>query len=371
MAEYTNAAFEQKPKRRIWLRWASGAVVLLVVLGVAYSAYWSAASDTARAAIDDWIKAQQESGLIIKQGAIEVAGFPLSIRFTFDNLSIRATDSPRWAWAAERIVASARPWSPLNVEIDLGQSHQFSFETEEAIHATREPADMMRDVNVTANLATLILKFGASIDFFSLSAHDARVDVEDVSGSGGASLIDLVYDRHRNPEGPTVSFFARDLALPLPALENLGLGTVFDEFGADITITGPLLPGPIDESVAAWRDGGGALELKRIRLRWGDLIADADGAIALDETMRPIGALTAHVLGLSKTISQLADAGVLSPKEAAIARITISLLSKTSRSGRVDLPISAQFGKLYLGAVPVAEIPPLQLRPGRPLRVPN
>ncbi len=349
MTEYTNTAFEKSGGGRRWW-FVGGAAALLIVLGAGYAAYWSSAADTARTALDTWITGQRGAGMEVSHGKIEVAGFPFAIRITIESPGLARADRPRWSWQSERLRAEARPWAPGRVRIDLGAAHEITFEGGGAARTGR----------ITAAESSLDMRFGLSgLESFSWSVQDLRLDSTDIVGSSGANRLDVVFDRTRNVQGPMVSVYARGLALPLLGVDTLGLGSVIDEFGADVTVTGPLVGGPMDESVIAWRDGGGTLDLKRLRLRWGGLAVDGDGTLALDDSLRPIGALATRVIGLDETIAALGDAGVLSPRDAAIARISINILARTSDSGRLEIPVSAQFGTLYLGQVPIADLPPL------------
>ena len=84
--------------------------------------------------------------------------------------------------------------------------------------------------------------------------------------------------------------------------------------------------------------------------------------------MRPIGAFGLRVLGLSETITALTEADVITPQNAAIIRISTSILAQETDGGRLEFSITAQSGKLFVGPVAVWNIPPLALpqSPRRP-----
>ena len=110
--------------------------------------------------------------------------------------------------------------------------------------------------------------------------------------------------------------------------------------------------------------------MRALRLEWGPLRLESDGTLALDEELRPIGAFVVRVLGLSEAITALTEADVITPQNAAIVRITTSILSEETDGGRLEFAVTAQFGKLFVGPIAVWDIPPLALpqSPRQPAR---
>jgi len=266
-----------------------------------------------------------------------------------------------WSWRTDVLSARARPWSPNRFTIDAATGHDVEY----TVRGVRQRAlasstDLRFDVELRGGL----------IDKVTARGRDLRIAVEGMTGSFGAARVDLRYDVDGTGaggvRGPSFALSVSELVLPFDELENLGIGGHIARFAAAATLTGPLVRGPFPRAVAAWRDGGGVVHVNTLRIEWGDLRLDGDGTIALDDSFRPIGALTTRVLGVSETINALRDAGTLSPREAAIARITLRVLAGASEGGKMLLPVTAQFGKLYVGPVAVLEIPPLFVPARRP-----
>ncbi|MDA0260675.1 MAG: DUF2125 domain-containing protein, partial [Proteobacteria bacterium] len=114
------------------------------------------------------------------------------------------------------------------------------------------------------------------------------------------------------------------------------------------------------QGLAAWRDGGGTLELPRAFVKSGGVSLSADGTIALDEAMRPLAAFTARVQGFETALQMLTDAQDLTPIQSAAMRIALRLIAKDSgRPGSVEFPLTIQGGRAYVGKVAVARLKPI------------
>src|SRR6185295_8822537 len=101
---------------------------------------------------------------------------------------------------------------------------------------------------------------------------------------------------------------------------------------------GPLQQGPLAESVAAWRDAGGIIEVNRLALRWGPLDGDGDGTLALDAANRPLAAFTMRIRGYTETVDALTAAGAMKPRDAGTLKIALNLFARQdSTSGRREL----------------------------------
>ena len=118
--------------------------------------------------------------------------------------------------------------------------------------------------------------------------------------------------------------------------------------------------GPIADLIR-WRDGGGTVDLRRVILAWGPLKLDGNATLALDGEMRPVGAGTAKLRGLSPTLDRLATRGQVKAQDAAVAKIVLGLLAQPTADGgsEVTAPITAQNGRLFLGPVSILTLPRL------------
>ena len=350
MAEYSNAAFaKRRTRRRRWPWLALLATILLTVGAGAYTVYWYEAADIVEEAIAAWADDRRGDGFNAEYASLEVSGFPFSFRVDVTRPNFGQSFAPAWTWRTDALVATAKPWNPNRFTIDATSGHDLEYMARGLLQQARFNSN---DTSIDVTLRRGV------IEGITVRSRNLRLDLDGIVGSVGAARFDIVYTAGGGEkEGPSIALALGDLALPFDGIERLGLSTRIAQIGAAATLTGELPPGPLDRAVTVWRDNGGAIDLSALRLEWGQLRLDGDGTIALDETLRPIGALTAHVLGASETISTLRNAGALSPREAAIARITLRILSKATAGGKLQLPVTAQFGQLFVGPVAVLDIP--------------
>ncbi len=352
MAEYANATFEpRRGPRRVW-PWAVGASVLaLAALALAYTVYWYELADAAEAMIGDWTKAGQVEGFAASHGAVTITGFPLHFRVAIEAPALERTQPTQWSWRTERLTASARPWSPRHVRLVATGKHNIAFRD----HGVPRSADVSTDELI----ADAVFTSTGLVRGFTATALGLRIASDTLVGAMGASRLDLSFDGAGDETPAVLSVHARELVLPF--VELAAIAPAIARVGGEARVNGTFSPGPISASVAAWRDGGGTIEISALRLELGPLRVDSDGTLALDKALRPIGAFTARVLGLGEAITALTKAEILTPQRAAFARITASVLSEETDGGHLEFPVTAQSGRLYLGSMPVFEIPPLAL----------
>ena len=119
---------------------------------------------------------------------------------------------------------------------------------------------------------------------------------------------------------------------------------------------------PLTERAAAWRDGGGALEIRRLALIWGPLDLTASATLALDEQLQPMGAGSARVVGYAETLDALAAHAAISRSAATAAKAVLSLLAHTPEDGSppdVEVPLTLQYRTLSMRQVPLVRLPEL------------
>ena len=155
---------------------------------------------------------------------------------------------------------------------------------------------------------------------------------------------------HANLKGRTLQFDLAGIeAGPLLSARHIMAETV---------LTGPLLPGPDPAAAAAaWRDGGGALQVNTLQLDAGDLQASASGAAGLDPALQPMVNLTARVQGYRTALDRLAHAGVIQTSAAVAAKAVLGLLSGREPGAPATLPIRIAGGIVSVAGFPLLRLP--------------
>jgi hypothetical protein len=109
-----------------------------------------------------------------------------------------------------------------------------------------------------------------------------------------------------------------------------------------------------------WRDGGGTVEVARLNLAYGFLDVWANGTMALDGDMQPIGAFTAKVEGFFPLVDALKEKGLVRARDAVTAKVVLGVLAKKPADGgppTLNLPLTVQGRKVYAGPLALAQVP--------------
>jgi hypothetical protein len=151
----------------------------------------------------------------------------------------------------------------------------------------------------------------------------------------------------------------RGLALPF----GNRVGTI----ALKASLMGAIAPGRLPDSLAAWRDSGGTLEVHQLAVTYGPLSGRLTGTLALDAALQPIGALTAKLGGFFEAVDGLRKAGLVGARQALMAKVVLGVLAKRPPGGgaaTLNAPLTIQDRRLYVGPVDLAEVPAIRWRDG-------
>jgi hypothetical protein len=287
-----------------------------------------------------WAAMQRAEGHTVAWQTLEVGGFPFSFEVTLAEPRI-AKDG--WSAEAPRLLATLLPWRPDRIDL---AAPRLAMTTPDS-GATLEQV-----------VAFLVLENGRATRLMIEGvAAWAQVRNEEF---GRADRARLVIDRFApaTADWKTESLAGKATLWRAQPAPHLASQLLFAE-PFDLDLAGAV-KGPITD-LAGWRDAGGTADLARVQLAWGPLKLDGNATLALDGQMRPLGAGTAKLQGLSPMLDRLVAKGQVKAQEASIAKIVLGLLAQPAADGgsEVTVPITAQDGKLFLGPVAVATLRPL------------
>ncbi|MBI1777411.1 MAG: DUF2125 domain-containing protein [Proteobacteria bacterium] len=332
------------------LVWSAGALAFLL-LATGAASWWLAARALDQA-IQRWVEARRSDGYTVEWRARAIGGFPLWIRARFEQPALTAPGGATpWSWQAESLTLAARPWNPTTVSFEgqgrnllvlaIPQSVQV---TSDAVHGSlvlglNRPLQGEMEVAAPAlwtekdTPSASARRLDVALDKYLSGQADERTE----SAAGRLSLEGLA--------------LAPPLAQRLPFSEPIDLSLALSLFGT-VPVDSPA------RALARWRDAGGIVEISRLDLNWGPLGLTGNGTVALDEEMRPLGAGTASIRGWDATLERLVALGAVATRQASIARVVLSALSKPTPAGaEVTVPLTAQDGKLSVGPVPIMPLP--------------
>ncbi len=326
--------------------------VALVVVG--YSVFWWVTSDNLETEVVGWTERQRARGFDASYGNLEVGGFPLRLRASLSAPRLgRVEASGTWRWWGDGLTLVLRPWQLERPIIRLDGAQHVSV----SHGATANELTM----NAAAAGAELFFDLGR-IERIAGSAREVRLDGTPLDGTITIERLRFNGLRDWRQDGPPaidLSVLVEDIGLPQPPE---GLAADIARIRVELSLVGSV---PDDSALipalAAWRDGGGTIEVRTFALAWGELEINAEGTFALDAAMRPVGAGTATIGGHERTIDGLIADGRLNARDGATAKVVLNLLARLSpgEGGRANVPISIQEGRIFLGPIAIARIEPL------------
>ena len=356
------------------------ALVALVV-GLAHAIYtvlWFHVASRVQDSIAEWIEQRRAQGYATAHAGLGVTGYPLALRIVVAAPRFGRSDhAVPWAWRGDRLIARMRPWAPARPTVELIGTQTL----------TLGGPGQERHYTAAAEVMRIALTLSPRLERVAAELRGVRVTGTAWPGDGALASASLRGDAPPPGTGSplTLVFDARGLTLPV-AVGPLGRG--IERLAGEIALSEPWPSGGQGDALARWRDDGGALEVARLSLRWGTLDLTAQGTLALDALMRPIGAFSTSVSGVDRAIDALRESGQLSPAKAVAAKIGLRLLAGRDGPGSdsFTLPVTVQDGRVYFDrfavgrvgslrlpvgsspapAVPAARLKDRPVRPGRP-----
>jgi hypothetical protein len=332
-------------------------LLLLVVLGAGYTAWWFYAVGVVRDGIANWIATERAQASFIEYKGLEVSGFPLSLTAKATDFSVRRADG--LSWRGPEATAHARPWNPLKITVDLPGE-------QEAAIVGQGAAPPLSIVAKDGGTGLVTLRLSGAVEDATL--HLSHVTAGLPGGLNAATLGQLEL-RATFPETPpanhtgtavTIQADLKDLGLP-PDRKS-PLGRTIDTAAFTARIKGQPPARFTQPAIAAWSRSGGIVEIDALNLAWGPLGMTGAGTLALDGELQPMGAVSTEVTGINPTMDSLASAGIVRPGDAAMAKVALGLLSRRSTPDKqpiVEASVTAQDGWLYFGPVRLMRMPRL------------
>lgn len=331
-------------------------LILFGTLGLAvigYAVYWFQLAGAVEDAVHDQLTVWRDQGIAVAYDELTVGGFPYRLQITAAQPAVTAARRARFDWQTDLIDVVAEPWD-LNHWIAIT-------DTPSRLTVVREGAGPDLEFTAAHMRSSLVVDGNGG---WMRSASDLRQVALRAPERLDAITAERAELHVRRPETDAadridVALRLASVTLPAPVTEMLDrhIETVL----IDATVAGPL-PAAVDGAgLAAWRDAGGTVDLRQGQIAWGQIEVTTAGTLALDDQLRPIGALTAQLRGANQMIDGLAATGQLTEEAAIAARLVIALASSDGPDGGrvVELPLTLQDGEIHLGPIPIGRVGPV------------
>lgn len=349
--------------------------LFVVALAIGVSGAWFYFVQQTHRAIDRWVERQRALGVDVSWQAVRFRGFPLRVEARFDAPQLAMHRGGRdVVWQPERLRLSVWALAPHSAAVISPGIHQLRISGEGGAWSGQIDA---RRLDARATFAP-----GGDQRIERLTVQFVGVRVSSEAWTAPVTIARGTLEATQRPPGPANPTSLRpqgvsldttvnlnEIRLPNPETDANALATLGDTIAsltAQARVLGDLDPARTDAAaLAAWRDAGGTADFPNVALLWGPLRVSGDGTGALDENLQPEGAFSARVAGLEDLVTALEKAGKLSPSDAAVARITLAVLTRPADDGgpnRAELPITLQDRILRLGPIAVLQLPPIDWR---------
>ena len=347
------------PKRQI-LKWVL--VGLTIVAGL-YTGGWFFLSAQLSSGIDTWLAQQKKAGLEIRYASQQRSGFPFAIKITVDQPVIASDRKPTsFVWQGQQAIITVKPWNIRDGHIDLSGPQKIGIVKDKKTTTWQGHARVLSaDMNYkSTDHIQLALNFG-QID---MKAEGAKTGTESQRVQLNRGRVVVIQQHHVKTTEKTPSLiFAGDVTgLHVPKSLPMILGYQFVKIAVKASVFGPL-PRKIQSlPLTAWRDAGGTVEVDHFEVDHGPLNLKTKGTVALDENLQPVGAFSSQIYGFSEVISILQKRNFIKSNVALTARLVLGIMAKrqgTDKRPRLDVALSAQNQKLFIGPLAIAKLPPI------------
>ncbi|HVI52947.1 MAG TPA: DUF2125 domain-containing protein [Candidatus Sulfotelmatobacter sp.] len=297
----------------------------LASLLAGFCLWWGLLAYEMRQRLDDWVVQRRAEGWVVTTGSPVLGGFPFQVAWSLPSPSLQTADGSGWKGPETRLSLSVL--EPVRFHLVAHGKH--------VLIPPGEPPQ-----------EAFIAEARAEID----GADAARLSLVAVEAFGGGVSHAVFTLTSQSVEADLTG-------LLLPEDARLLLGRKVAHLHVKALAKGALTP-----TLAAWRDGGGVMELSDIALTWEPLALTGEGTLALDKRMQPLFSGTVSIGGLFETLDKLTTAGAVRAKDAAMARIALQLLALPGPDGkpRLGVPVTVQDNRLYVGPVALMLLPDVE-----------
>ena len=260
-------------------------IFLLFLIG--YSGLWYTVAFEAEENILRKLASWQKSGSRISHGKTVVSGFPYRVMVTLDGLDLTTPDRALRV-RTDALTLISHIWTPghwlasaENIKADTG-TRRLAFTSDHMQGSYR-----LHDGGANDGKTVIVLESGAE-DGFTLRRAPF------VFGDTPLDHWQLML-RMDSQSLPDDAENAADRGLyEKPYLDfNIMLKGNSSDVALTGSIAGPVINSWTPAGLVRWRDGGGLVDLTRLRLRFGETQFDGSGSLTLDERLRPLGSISA------------------------------------------------------------------------------
>jgi hypothetical protein len=322
-----------------------GPFILLLIVVIAWSIGWLWMRGQVYRGLDAFRATMTQAGYDVSWRTPSVWGYPFRLDLSLSNVAIRAPAG--WRLSVPTANAEAEFLTPGHWVLDIPSDVTLTSRAGEALLIrTRVLRASLSDfdadpprLSVEGLGVTLAGPAGANPFFFSSAAE---VHLHTRAGPDDQGAFYLEVDQANAPFTGLLGRIADGKPVTLIA------DTLYSHAGA---LSGP----DWAASVTRWRDQGGVLDMRSLKLLAGDAVLDAKpGVLTVDQDGRLKGSLSVALRAAPRALAAMTQSGAIRPETAATAASVLD----ASRQGAVDaVTIDFQAGQTTLGPAAIGPSP--------------
>ncbi|MEN8236574.1 MAG: DUF2125 domain-containing protein [Pseudomonadota bacterium] len=325
-------------------------LLTLLLLAGGYTVGWfhlgSQLEDRVEKLIRDW----QQRGWNVEYKDMQLAGFPFTLKIVLESPELAYKGIIK-TWVEGDMRFGAALWRPTQIKSWAAGRHHITLSLleDEIIFAQGE---------------------GFAASFFTMEQGTFQFSYEQLELSKeqgvfaklGGLDVQAQYHEQEDVHDDLMNVQISLQDLTLPVLSEFPFGDNLQKLQLQTSLSGEIAGDTLHDRINSWYESDGTLEVAKLQLQWGPLEITAEGTTTVDEHLQPMGAFSAHVGGLDKTLAAFVKAGWLDEKVSRLVRLglgflTESLQGEAEASARYQLPLTVQSGRLFIGPVSVAKVP--------------
>lgn len=322
---------------------------ILVVAALLWAGWWFLGARMLEHQLEAWLDARRAEGWVADAASIDVAGFPATFETRFDDVDL-ADPATGLAWAAPGLSFAAPAWKPTDVTVTLP-----------AEHVVATPLEKISIGSDRAE-ARLALVPGPSLAFTEATA-DVRQALLDSTLGWKAAIGSATLSASRR-EGDLYDFVAAITPVEIVTTgraARLGLPQILHELSLDATVG---FDRPWDRrAIEDRRPQPRSLDLRRLKLRWGEMELEAAGDLDIDAEGMANGEIQVRAVNWRELLAIAVASGRLPAKVAGTLERGLEFLAAAGGNpDTLELPLGFRDGLLTLGPIPLGQAPDFRIR---------
>lgn len=334
-------------------------IAALILFVGGYVFWWFHVADTMRVLAENWKQQRLAEGYEISHGPLTTSGFPYRVRITSENVALSNPEHfQQPSIFLTRFWAVTQPWRINHV----------IFGIEGASRADWLDKGQPKSLDLAAATAHGSATFNQKGRIRTVAVDMADIQMAPSWREPVTAARVQIHGRPAPQKEETENSASRDQQiavrinnLSIDGMEDFPLGKTIENFAVSTNLKGTIRKLPSAETLSAWRDQGGALDINSLKISWGHGKIDGEGRLKIDQQNFPAGNLKTKISGYEKILEALTATGQVEPNLARSIGFALDLLAKNGEDGSkyLQLPITAQDGGIYLGPLFLMRLQPL------------